>query len=122
LTGLFRAKDLSMVRQRLAVAVIAAGLGLVAGCTSTCGRDRPLLDRLGLARRTDRGCCETCSQPVDGPVLEDNGSCCPPGNGNGLNSTVVPEPGMPPLGPPPRLVPRPQPPEMPYAPPGSNGY
>jgi hypothetical protein len=111
-----------MVRQRLSVAIMAAGLGFVAGCssTATCGRDRPLLDRLGLARRTDRGCCETCSQPVDGPILEDNGSCCPaPYNGNGLNSTAVPQPGMPPLGPPPRLVPHP---EMPYAPPGSNGY
>jgi hypothetical protein len=55
--------------------------------------------------------------------LEDNGSCCPsPYNGNGMNSTIVPQPGMPALGPPPRLVPRPQPPEMPYAPPGSNGY
>ena|SRR6516225_11787008 len=113
-----------MLRQRLAIALLAAGLGLVAGCSSTacCGRDRPLLDRLGLGRRTDRGCCETCSQPVDGPMLQDNGSCCQPPCGNGFNSTVVPEPGMPPLGPPPRLVPRPQPPEMPYAPPGSNGY
>jgi hypothetical protein len=113
-----------MLRQRLAVAALAAGLGFSAGCASTCERDHPILDRLGLARRAEpRGCCETCGQVSEGPILEDNGSCCPaPFNGNGMNSTVIPQPGMQPLGPPPRLVPRPQPPDMPYAPPGSNGY
>src|SRR5438309_109589 len=107
-------------KQLAAAAVLAVGLEFVAGCHS-CPGDRPLLSRLGLANRADRHAAEVCSQPCEGPVLEECGPpCAAPGNGGPV--ILTPQPGLPPLGPPPRLVPTPQPGDMPYAPPGSNGY
>jgi hypothetical protein len=115
-----------MSRKHLVAAALAAGVGLGTGCMSSpCGNscDRPgLFSRLGINGRRN---AEVCSQPVmDGPMLEDCGPPCPPPcNGSaGMNGMLVPQPGLPPLGPPPRLVPRPQAPDMPYAPQNGSGY
>ena len=112
-----------MLRKSLAVTALAAGVGLSAGCMSSpC--DRPLMSRMGLNGRAERRAAEVCSQPVDGPVLGDCVPVCPsPCNGEmGMNGMLAPQPGLPPLGPPPRLVPRPQAPDMPYARPNGSGY
>jgi hypothetical protein len=110
-----------MLRKPLAVAAFVTSFGLSTGCMSSpC--ERPLLGRLGINGRRN---AEVCSQPVDGPMLEDCGPPCPPpcGAGDSMNGMMLtPQPGLPPLGPPPRLVPRPQAPGMPYAPSNGNGF
>ena len=97
-----------MVRTRLASVVLATGLGLVCGCLS----ERPLLSRWRGTACCTTGGCETgcCGAAGEGPVL------------NGLEG--VPPPPPPPEGAmpfpsaPPRLVPTPQSPSMPYVPDG----
>ncbi|HEY1860191.1 MAG TPA: hypothetical protein VGG61_07545 [Gemmataceae bacterium] len=115
-----------MLRKSLAIAALAAGVGLSTGCMSSPCERPPLLSRLGLNGRAERRAAEVCSQPMDGPALEDCGPGCAspyPYNGEaGMNGTLTPQPGLPPLGPPPRLVPTPQAPGMPYAPSNGNGY
>jgi hypothetical protein len=100
-----------MVRTRRASLVLLAGLGLVSGCLNFNPCERPLLGRL-----TGQGCCEggcesgCCNGGGAGPILNGmEGMPAPPPPPEG----VVPLPAAPP-----RLVPTPQAPTMPYVPPG----
>jgi hypothetical protein len=107
----------SMLRTRLAALAFAITVSLGTGCMSSC--DRPLLSRLGLHNGSCRNVpCETCGQVAEGPVLDG----CAPGCPTPCPTPVLePQPGFPPMGPPPRLIPTPQPPNMPYAPGVSDG-
>src|SRR5437870_12857222 len=108
-----------MVRTRLAALAVAAGL---CGCSTLANHPwfnhtpRPVSECAGCP--TCPGCPgyggEVGAYPVtEGPVLGDAPVVVPavPGNGNGL----VPQPGVPPLTSPPRLVPQPAQP-IPYQP------
>jgi hypothetical protein len=114
-----------MVRARLAALVLASGLGLACGCTYLA--NHPLFGSRG---STPCVGCETGSIPVtEGPVLQDYNptGTPPPGvpagvpllNGqpgaNGIGD-LTPQPTVPPLSTPPRLVPQPQAPVEPYRP------
>ena len=108
-----------MVRARLATVAVAAGLGLLGGCSS--------LARLNPFGRHGETCpCDMGdfgvdgAVPTEGPILEGLPPAAvpapPPGAVNG-----VPPPGavngVPPLAPPPnRVVPQPQAPTTPYVP------
>jgi hypothetical protein len=113
-----------MVRARLAALVLTSGLGLACGC-SYLG-NHPLFSSRG---STPCVGCESGSFPVsEGPILQDSNPAVitqpgvapgapilgvPPGapvlgvppNGNG---GLTPQPSVPPLSTPPRLVPQPQ--------------
>jgi hypothetical protein len=116
-----------MVRARLAALVLTSGLGLACGCTYLA--NHPLFGGHG---STPCVGCESGSIPVtEGPILEDYNPAgtvqpgIPPGapiisgppNMNG-NGGLTPQPSVPPLSTPPRLVPQPQPqaPIEPYRP------
>jgi len=97
-----------MIRTRLASLALATGLGLVCGCYSLS--ERPLLSRF---RATPVCCtnggCESgcCGAAGEGPILEGVPPPPPPPD------TAIPFPTAPP-----RLVPTPQSPVMPYVPDG----
>jgi hypothetical protein len=109
LLELKREKESHMVRTRLASLALATGLALVSGCLNL--GEGPLLGRFRA-----NGCCEggcesgCCNGGVAGPIL------------NGMEGMPAPPPppeGVMPLPTaPPRLVPTPQAPTMPYVPPG----
>jgi hypothetical protein len=106
-----------MLHTRSAALAFLTAVSLSAGCMSSC--DRPLLSRLGLHNRSGRTVpCETCSQVAEGPILDGCAPACPTPC---PTPVLEPQPGPPPIGPPPRLVPTPQPPNMPYAPGVYNG-
>jgi hypothetical protein len=92
-----------MLRARLLVVLLAGSLGLAGGCSSLCNspwfhRNRPAGPEV-----IDLG---TVSE---GPVLD---GCAPP---NG--AALTPQPTVPPLSTPPRLVPQPHSQPLPYTPP-----
>jgi hypothetical protein len=102
-----------MVRLRLANFVLAAGLGLVCGCTCfQC----PLLDRLRahpVAEPYNGGIVTEGGGPIiEGPIMDGMVPGVPP---NGVPS-VTPQNTIPPLATPPRIVPQPQAQPGPYTP------
>lgn len=91
-----------MLRARL-TAVVAAGLGLVCGCSSL--RDHPWFSR---ARGgAEAGCCDVgAALPVaDGPILEGGPMLAAPEAQGQFAPTPLPPNGQPPAD---RLVPQPQ--------------
>lgn len=102
-----------MVRRRLAT-VAVVGLGLVSGCANLC--NYPVLYRITHPFQRNRdGCDAACG---DGPILEDpSATLVPPGGSMpGLSAPLTPEPSVPMLAPPPRLVPQPQAQPTPFRP------
>jgi hypothetical protein len=111
-----------MLRARLAVVLLAGGLGLVCGCSSLC--NHPWFHR----NRTP--CPEVIDLGVtplgEGPMLEGSAPGFVPPNGSTLmpqpmgpppnGSTLMPQPTVPQLSTPPRLSPQPQSQPMPYTP------
>jgi hypothetical protein len=117
-----------MLRLRFATVAVAAGLGLVCGCSglsqfSLCGRHRCCPE--------SASCCE--SMPDCGPIMEDCGPGCPGSYGPLIGPTpsigpmqtippgavppsTVPPGGIPELTPPPRLTPTPLSSRRPYVP------
>ena len=97
-----------MLRARLAVLVLVAGLGLVQGCGSLCNNS--LCSRI---RGRGPECIDLGATTVsEGPVLDGVGPPMPPPNGG---APLMPQATMPQLTTPPRLVPQPSQP-MPYTP------
>jgi hypothetical protein len=116
-----------MLRLRFATMAVAAGLGLLCGCSglsqfSLFGRHRCC---------PESACCE--SFPDCGPIMEDCGPACPgacgpmigpmpPVGAPGLvpqapvPPATVPPGGIPELTPPPRLTPQPLSSRRPYVP------
>jgi hypothetical protein len=63
-----------MSRLRWAAAVLAGGLGLIAGCASL--RDHPWFGR---GRAAPANCCETPTAPIaEGPILDGGPPAVPP--------------------------------------------
>jgi hypothetical protein len=105
-----------MLRLRLGSLFVAAGLGLVSGCTSLSEHSwfSSLRGRSSSACCTgmDAGCCESAMMDDLGPVLT------PPAGQGAFLSPLTPQNTVPPLSPAPqpRLVPQPATP-TPYTPP-----
>src|SRR5262245_38981124 len=100
-----------MLRARLAVVIVAGGLGLVGGCSSLCN--------LSLFHRNRPHGPEVIDLGVtgEGPVLD---GCAPgfvpPPGGMAPGGALTPQPTVPPLSTPPRIAPQPQSQPMPYSP------
>lgn len=101
-----------MLRARLAIVVLAGGLGLVSGCSTLCNLD--------LFHRRRAPCPEVIDLGVtsmgDGPCLDAGVPRMMPPNGTVSNSTLTPQATVPSLSSPPRLVPQPHSQPTPYSP------
>jgi hypothetical protein len=113
-----------MIRTRLASVTLAAGLGLVCGCSSDFSF-RNMFSHHNNGTMAGAPCCVTGECPCDGGGLPmeglpiDSGPVLPPAPVAPFPVTpvpVVPGDGIPPVSPPPRVFPTPAARTTPYVP------